>query len=188
MISKQKEIFNELVDERLEEITDLDKKVNSDGLIYRYKGNTSNVKFDQFDNAFSLLDKMRDGKISLTNAKNDQAEFKLDLNEIKKKETKNIDQKSKKLHCIILKCSTKQETVLLFFWWLFFNGIWSKLKATKETVLKILTPKQVLQRLPIALAQVKAGNNSENLLNEIREIVYCLYQSKEITKNIIKSI
>ena len=115
LISKQKEIFNELVDERLEEITDLDKKVNSDGLIYRYKGNTSNVKFDQFDNAFSLLDKMRDGKISLTNAKNDQAEFKLDLNEIKKKETKNIDQKSKKLHCIILKCSTKQETVLLFF-------------------------------------------------------------------------
>ena len=115
MISKQKEIFNELVDERLEETTDLDKKVNSDGLIYRYKGNTSNVKFDQFDNAFSLLDKMRDGKISLTNAKNDQAEFKLDLNEIKKKETKNIDQKSKKLHCIILKCSTKQETVLLFF-------------------------------------------------------------------------
>ena len=114
MISKQKEIFNELVDERLEEITDLDKKVNSDGLIYRYKGNTSNVKFDQFDNAFSLLDKMRDGKISLTNAKNDQAEFKLDLNEIKKKETKNIDQKSKKLHCIILKCSTKQETVIIF--------------------------------------------------------------------------
>ena len=58
--------------------------------------------------------------------------------------------------------------------------------------LKILTPKQMLQRLPIALAQVKAGNNSENLLNEIRQIVYSLYQSKEITKkvynNIIKSI
>ena len=49
------------------------------------------------------------------------------------------------------------------------------------TGLKILTPKQLLQRLPIALAQVKAGNNSENLLNEIREIVYLLYQSKEIT-------
>ena len=50
----------------------------------------------------------------------------------------------------------------------------------------------MLQRLPIALVQVKAGNNSENLLNEIRQIVYSLYQSKEITKkvynNIIKSI
>ena len=50
----------------------------------------------------------------------------------------------------------------------------------------------MLQRLPIALQQVKAGNNSENLLNEIRQIVCSLYQSKEITKkvynNIIKSI
>ena len=42
--------------------------------------------------------------------------------------------------------------------------------------LKILTPKQILQRLPIALAQVKAGNNSESLLNEIRQIVYSLHQ------------
>ena len=68
----------------------------------------------------------------------------------------------------------------------------AKLKATKGTGLKILTPKQMLQRLPIALAQVKAGNNSENLLNEIKQIVYSLYQLKEITKkvhnNIIKSI
>ena len=58
--------------------------------------------------------------------------------------------------------------------------------------LKILTPKQMLQRLPIALAQIKAGNNSKSLLNEIRQTVYSLYQSKEITKkvcnNIIKSI
>ena len=58
--------------------------------------------------------------------------------------------------------------------------------------LKILTPKQMLQRLPIALAQVKAGNNSESLLNEIRQIVYSFCQSKQITKkvynNIIKSI
>ena len=52
----------------------------------------------------------------------------------------------------------------------------------KGTRLKILTPKQILQGLPIALAQVKAGNNSENLLNEIRQIVYSLYQTKEITK------
>ena len=68
----------------------------------------------------------------------------------------------------------------------------AKYKATKGTGLKILTPKQMLQRLPIALAQVKAGNNSESLLNEIRQIFYSLYQSKQITKkvynNIIKSI
>ena len=60
----------------------------------------------------------------------------------------------------------------------------AKHKATKGTVLKILTSKQMLQRLPIALEQVKAGNNSKNLLNEIRQIVYYLYQLKEITKEI----
>ena len=68
----------------------------------------------------------------------------------------------------------------------------AKLKATKATGLKILTPKQMLRRLPIALAQIKAGNNSEKLLTEIRQIVYSLYQSKQITKkvysNIIKSV
>ena len=68
----------------------------------------------------------------------------------------------------------------------------AKTKATKGTCLKILTPKKMLQILPIALAQVKAGKNSESLLNEIRQIVYFLYQSKQIIKkvcnNIIKSI
>ena len=54
----------------------------------------------------------------------------------------------------------------------------------EETGLKILTPKQMLQRLPIALAQVKAGNNSESLLNEIRQIVYSLCQSKQTTKKL----
>ena len=64
----------------------------------------------------------------------------------------------------------------------------AKTKATKGTGLKILTPKQMLQRLPIALAQVKAGNNSEKLLNEIRQIVYSLYQSKKITKKVYNNI
>ena len=52
------------------------------------------------------------------------------------------------------------------------------------TGLKVLTPKQMLQRLPIALAEIKTGKNSQNLLNEIRQIVYSLYQSKEITKKV----
>ena len=54
--------------------------------------------------------------------------------------------------------------------------------------LKILTPKQMIQRLPIALAQVKAGNNSENVLNKIRQIIYSLYQSKEITKKVYNNL
>ena len=65
-------------------------------------------------------------------------------------------------------------------------------KSKQGRGLKILTPKQMPQILPIALAQIKAGNSSKSLLTEIRQIVYSLYQSKEITKkvynNIIKSI
>ena len=65
-------------------------------------------------------------------------------------------------------------------------------KSKHGTGLKILTPKQMLQRLPIAVAQVKTCNNSESLLNEIRQIIYSLYQSKIITKKVhndmIKSI
>ena len=76
LISKRKEIFNKLVDERLEEITSLDKKVSPDNLVYRYKGQTADVKFDEFDNAFYLIDKI--------------------IEDEKKKETKNIEQKSKK--------------------------------------------------------------------------------------------
>ena len=53
-------------------------------------------------------------------------------------------------------------------------------KVKQGTRLKILTPKLILQKLPIAFVQVKPGNNSENVLNEIRQIVYSLYQSKEI--------
>ena len=64
----------------------------------------------------------------------------------------------------------------------------SKQNETNRKGLKILTPKQMLQRLPIALAQVKAGNNSESLLNEIRQIVYSLYQSKQITKKVYNNI
>ena len=68
----------------------------------------------------------------------------------------------------------------------------AKQDETKGIRLKILTPKQMFQRLPTALAQVKAGNNSESLLYQIGQIAYSLYQSKQITRkiynNIIKSI
>ena len=78
------------------------------------------------------------------------------------------------------------------------NGFKSKIFLTKSTgtdivntddsKLKILTPREIFQRLPTALAQVKAGNNSENLLNEIHQIIYSFYQSKEITKKVYNKL
>ena len=59
------------------------------------------------------------------------------------------------------------------------SGIFLKPEELKKgTGLKVLTPKQILQRLPIALAQIKGDNNSKSLLNEIRQIAYSLYQSE----------
>ena len=61
-------------------------------------------------------------------------------------------------------------------------------KPTKVKGLKILTPKQMFQRIPITLAQVNAGNTSKNALNKIRQIIYSLYRAKEITKKVYNNI
>ena len=63
-----------------------------------------------------------------------------------------------------------------------------KNKAKYGEGLKILTPKQILQILPIAFAQVKVGKTSENLLNEISQVINLLYQTKEITKKVYNKI
>ena len=64
-----------------------------------------------------------------------------------------------------------------------------KTQKQKEGLgLKILTPNQMLGRLPISLAQLKAGNNSEKLKNEIRQLLYSLYRSKKLTKQLYKSL
>ena len=64
----------------------------------------------------------------------------------------------------------------------------SNCKVSDNSNLKILSPKQMLQRLSITQAQVKAGNTSENLLKEIKQIIYSLYRAKEITKKVYNNI
>ena len=136
MILKQKEIFNKLADERLEETTKLDKKVNPDDLIYKLKGPTADVKFNAFDNALNLLDKIREGEISLADAKNDQEEFKSNPSKIKKGNNKHKS-KEQKTHCIILKCFTKQGTTLLNFLMIIFQWyLKQNMKQPKEQDLK----------------------------------------------------
>ena len=68
------------MDEMLEKITDLNNKVDSS----RYKGNTPDINFDEFDNAFDIIDMIRDGKIDLSYVKNNKEKFKSYLGEIKK--------------------------------------------------------------------------------------------------------
>ena len=65
---------------------------------------------------------------------------------------------------------------------LYFN------KINQGRGLNMLTPSQMLSRLPISLAQLNAGNNSEKLKNEFRQLLCSLYRSKKLTKNIYKSL
>ena len=135
---------------------------------------------------------MQKGKIKLSDVKNDRTIFKSHLGEIKKGNNKKRSRQQKNaIYNIEMLYKARNEAIKFYD---DYSSMVSeaKNKVTKRTGLKILTPEQMLQTLPIALAQVKAGNNSEILLNEIRQIVCSLYQSKEITKkvynNIIKSI
>ena len=68
------------------------------------------------------------------------------------------------------------------------NGSGNVVSKAKGTGLKILTNKQMLNRLPILLAQIQAGNNSNKLKNEIRKILYSLYRSKVLTKTVYNNL
>ena len=136
-----------------------------------------------------LSDKIKNSQIGFDNALKTQNEFLNKLTEIKigKKTTeqKNVIDNLNKFYL-----SGGEVIKFLKDYSEMIHDAGYKAKQNKKTGtgLKILTPKQMLQRLPIALAQVKAGNNSESLLNEIRQIVYSLYQSKQITKKVYNSI
>ena len=103
-----------MADKRLNEITKLDEKVKRGDLICRYKSRTLDEKFDKYDNALDLIDKIKNGELKLTDAEKDQINFKSSLGEIKKANNKK-DQRSKKTHYTVLKCYIKQETRLLNF-------------------------------------------------------------------------
>ena len=83
-ILRQKEIYNELTKEKKTEIKNLDNSVDRDKLIYNYKGNTSDADFSEYYVAIDLINKIKDGDVSLKQAINDQYEFKSKLGEIKK--------------------------------------------------------------------------------------------------------
>ena len=136
----------------------------------------------------SLLNDIKNGEISLKEAKSRQKNCLYYLNIIRKG-NKNSVQKTT-LSNIENHFNARESAIK------FIEDYGSMILEAKKLVkedqeregLKILTPNQMLKRLPIALAQVKAGNSSESLLNEIRQIVYSLYRSKEITKKVYNNI
>ena len=129
----------------------------------------------------------------MEDVKNEQKKLKTELGYIKQGNPRNRSEEQEKTISNTENLYKSREEVVKMFNNYARNMSRNIYDSKQEgTGLKILTPKQMLQRLPIAFAQIKAGNNSQSLLNEIRQIVHLLYQSKEITKkvynNIIKSI
>ena len=96
LISKQRTIFNELADKRLDEITELDEKVNFNDLVYRYKGKSPDEKFNKYGNALDLINKIKNGEMKLVDAKNDQIRFKSYLGKRKKREQQKKIKEAKK--------------------------------------------------------------------------------------------
>ena len=148
-------------------MSELHGNVDYNNLKFEYVGPTKVVSFYEYMDSKELFNKIKNNQIKISEVKNEQNNFLKKLNEVKmgKKMT------NKKKCSIILINFTILEKKLLFS----DANYDAKQNEIKGTGLKILTPKQMLQRLPIALTQVKAGNNSESLLNEIRQIVYSLY-------------
>ena len=174
-------------------MSDLYDGIDYNNLNFEYVGPTKSVSFYEYMDSKELFNAIKNSQIKFSEVKNKQNEFLNKLSNIK------IGKKTAEQREVVdnlNKFYLSREEVINFFKdyakMILDVGYKAKQNETKGTGLKILTPKQILEKLPIALAQVKADNNSESLLNEIRQIVYSLYQSKQITKkvynNIIKSI
>ena len=151
-----------------------------------YKGTNEAYDFRNFKTIRAFGNEIRNNIISFDTANLEQANLLSYINDfIRKTKPRNPEKKIEILCISVTGLVNGREMVLEAFQ----SGIFHKLEESqKGEGLKILTPNQMLKRLTIPLAQVKAGNNSESLLNEIRQIAYSLYRSKEITKKVYKNI
>ena len=174
-------------------MNELYKSVDKNKLYFESVGPTKYINFYEYYDSKELFSEIKNNRLKFNEAQKYQKEMLKKINEVKMgRKTPEQEEVISNLD----KFYNSREEVINFFRdyakMILDAGFKAKQNKTTRTGIKILTPKQMLQRLPIALAQVKAGNNSESLLNEIRQIVYSLYQSKQITKkvynNIIKSI
>ena len=166
----------------------MNNEIDYDDLNYIVLSSDMEYKFSIEKDPISLLNAIKKGEMSLEEAKNRQKDYLYYLNIIRKGNKNPIQRKT--LSNIENHFNARNSAIK------FIEDYGSIILEAKRLAkeeqegkeLKVLTPNQMLKRLPIALAQIKAGNNSESLLNEIRQIVYSLYRSKEITKKVYNNI
>ena len=170
--SKATIIFNEFINKRKVLMKKLYDSVDYNNLKFEYVGATNAVSFSEYMNSNTLFEAIKTSQIKFSEAKNKQNEF---LNKLRSIYIGKRTPKQKEVINNFEKFYNTREEVIKYFRgyieMLSDANYDAKRNGTRGKGLKKLTLKQMLQRLPIALAQVKAGNNSESLLNEIRQIV-----------------
>ena len=180
------EKFNPEIIAEIKRIEEIEKNVGRDKMVYKLT--SRNYDFRGFKTMRTYDNDIRNTVISLKAANLEQANLLAHVQNFVKN-TKPQDSEQKKLKSDVLNSVRALVKGRELMYNAFRSGIFHRLEKSQEGEgLKILTPNQMLKRLPIALAQAKAGNNSESLLNEIRQIVYSLYRSKEITKKVYNNI
>ena len=191
LLSKEREIFKDIYNKYLDiyndKIEELSNKINYDNLQYTTVNNKKTYDFSTLKDPISLLEAIKKGTITLQEAKNTQQDYLKYLNTIRKG-NKNDNQKRTLANINILFNARNNAIKFIEDYGSMILEAKKLVREQEGTGLKILTPNQMLKRLPIALAQIKAGNNSKSLLNEIRQIVYSLYRSKEVTKKVYNNI
>ena len=187
LLSKEREIFKDIYSKRLVKIEELNNKIDYDNLKYVAVNSNKTYDFSTLKDPISLLEEIKKGTITLQEVKNTQQDYLHYLNIIRKG-NRNAEQKKTLANINILFNARNNAFKFIEDYGSMILQAKILAREQKGTGLKILTPNQMLKRLPIALAQIKAGNNSETLLNEIRQIVYSLYRSKEITKKVYNNI
>ena len=161
----------------MKRIEEIEKNVDRDEMVYKSTGRT--YGFRNFKTIRTYGNDIRNNVISLAAANLDQANLLARFYDFVKKKKTPQDPEQKKLKPDVLDSVSALVKGRELMYNAFRSRIFHRLeKSQQREGLKILTPNQMLKRLPIALAQVKAGNNSERLINEIRQILYSLYRSK----------
>ena len=188
LLSREREIFKDIYNKRLDKIEELNNKIDYNNLNYVVVGTGDKYSFDDLDDPLTFLNNIKKGEISMEKAIKQQHNFHKYLNLIR---IGNKNDNQKRALANINVFYNARENAIKFirdYGRMILEAREQALVEEYGKGLKILTPNQMLKRLPIALAQVKAGHNSESLLNEIRQIVSSLYRSKEITKKVYNNI
>ena len=115
IVLKEKEIYNKLTEESFEKINNLDKIVDTNKLVFKYNGNAAKEDFSKFDNALDVINKVRDGEISLNEAKEEQAKLKSCMGEVKKVRKKYLLKESREVRTNIENLFNARKAAIYFF-------------------------------------------------------------------------